>query len=469
MQIRKNTKAFKTILEIVATCQTRPDREKLIRLYITKAGHTVNDRINVEGIQGEAGFFYDMTFETVLSNLQSSNHQLIVSDDIPGIYFFHSTSNKIWDEAPFEFDEAILKEFSSLPELPVVRKKGKAEKYVIPTTPAPKSHTPAPAKKKAVAARASSTADKGPRQPDFKLRHEIHFTNLEKIIFRQAKLDKEAVLGYYDKIADHLLPYLKDRVLWTRRDADALKPSLSMTADALLPANEEDVPDWIRRSSSGDSKHKKEVLLCNSKEDLLWFVENGSVEFDHSLARVKTERSPDYLVIAIDSPDFEVAKAIEVALAAREIFDGLKLRSLVKTDGISGLHVYFPLETGSSYENSRLASEYICKLIRLKIPRLVSLNDTNEHTYGKVSLNYSINTADKGIVAPYSLVPGQLAAVATPLLWDEITEGLRFEEFNHESIFRRLKQVGDPFESIRKKNDADELVERLEANYSFLF
>src|SRR5687768_7756501 len=126
MLIRKNTKAFKTILEIVSVCQSRVDREKLIRLYITKAGHSVNERINVEAIQGDAALFYEMNYQSVLNNLQSPNHQLHVSDETPGIYFFHSTSNKVWDETPFEFDEEIKKEFSSLPELPVLRKKEKS-------------------------------------------------------------------------------------------------------------------------------------------------------------------------------------------------------------------------------------------------------------------------------------------------------------------------------------------------------
>ena len=133
MLIRKNTKAFKTILEIISACQSRADREKLIRLYITRAGHSINDRISVEGIQGDAALFYEMNYQSVLNNLQSSSHQLHISDEIPGIYFFHSSSNKVWDETPFEFDEAIKKEFSSLPELPVVRKKEKPEKFVFPT------------------------------------------------------------------------------------------------------------------------------------------------------------------------------------------------------------------------------------------------------------------------------------------------------------------------------------------------
>ena len=44
------------------------------------------------------------------------------------------------------------------------------------------------------------------------------------------------------------------------------------------------------------------------------------------------------------------------------------------------------------------------------------------------------------------------------------------EAFNHEAIFKRLKDEGDPFEALfQKKVDASALLERMEENYSFLF
>ena len=102
------------------------------------------------------------------------------------------------------------------------------------------------------------------------------------------------------------------------------------------------------------------------------------------------------------------------------------------------------------------------------MPELVSLAGADD-AYGKVSLDFSSNAPGKSIIAPYSLVPGQSAIIATPLLWEEVKEGLRPESFNNETIFKRLKQVGDPFESAGKKVNADALLERLENHYSFLF
>lgn len=464
MLIRKNTKAFKTILQIITSCQHKPDREKLVRLYITKAGDSIKERISVEGIQNGSDLFYEMSYQAVLNNLKSSAHQLHGSDDIPGIYFFHSTSNKVWDETPFEFGESIRKEFGSLPDLPVPRKKQKVEKFTLPTS-ASKQTAPKSNKKKAGIVKTPKTSEKGPRQPDYKLKYKVHFTDLDKLVFRQVQLNKQGVLNYYNNVAEYLLPYLKDRLVWIRKQSDGKREQMELAA--LFKENDEAVPEWVRKTSL--SKGKPPLLLCNDREHLLFYVEQACIEFDAGHSRIKSFDSPDYIVIAIDSPESDVTKALEVALAAKEIFDGLTLSSFVKTDGVSGLHVYIPLDSKSDFKTAGRMAEYLCKLIRLKIPGLVTITGADDFVYGRVTLDYSLNEQGKNAIAPYSLVPGTLPTVAAPLLWEEVKQGLRLEDFNHETVPTRLKRIGNPFEALfKKKTNADMLFHRLEENYKFL-
>lgn len=466
MLIRKNTKTFKTILEIVTACQSRSDREKLVRLYITRAGHTIEDRISIEGIQDDAQVFYEMNYQTVLTYLNSSNHQLHQRDDTPGIYFFRSTSNKVWDEAPFEFDEAVKKEFAALPDLPVVRKKGKAEKFVLPVSKTkPKSKGK---KEKAPTIKPAKVWDDEPRQPNYKLKHKIQFTDLDKVIFRQPKMSKNDVLDYYNKIADYILPYLKDRILSARLHSDRGDRNGDMTLEELFDEKSNARLDWIQMAASSKVKTQKQLPLCNDRDHLLFYTEMGYIEFDSGLSRMKSIDAPDFLVIAIDSRDPELTKVKEVALAAKEILTGLQLPSFIKTDGISALHVYLPLDSKGKFETAKNAAEYICKLIRLKVPAIMAMEGSDDD-YGKVYLNFSLNEKGKSLIAPYSLLPGQSAVIATPLRWQEIDDKLRPEDFNPEVILQRLKR-GDPFEDMfRKKVSANALLKRLEENYSFLF
>lgn len=478
MLIRKNTKAFKTILEIVTACQTRADREKLIRLYITRAGHTIQERISVEGIPGDAAVFYEMNYQAVLTYLQSSNHQLQVSDDIPGIYFFRSTSNKVWDEMPFEFDEAVKKEFASLPELPVVRKKEKVEKYVFPTVeskPAGKLRK-GDAKKKNEESKNKATEpsrplmviDREPKAPTYKTKHKIAFSDLETVIYRQPKTYKKEVLDYYNKVSEYILPFLKDRPQRVRFKSDRKGESDELST-ALLSDESGQAPDWVQSITISRNKTRKEVVLVNDRDHLLLSVEKGCLEFGPGNAKIKSIDTPDYLVIGVDGDESELNKTIEVALAARAIFSGLQLPSFVKTDGRSGLHIYIPLDSKSDFETTTNACEIICKLVRIKMPGLVVFNGIDEDVYGKVVLDYTLNEQGSGIIAPYSLVAGDSPTVATPLTWDEVEEGLRPEDFNSETTVKRLKKSGDVFETLfRKKVRAKDLLDRLEENYSFL-
>lgn len=493
MLLRKNTKAFKTILEIISACRDRPDREQLIRLYVTKAGDTIKDRISVEGIEGGAGVFYEMGYQAVMGNLKSSNHQLHQSDEIPGIYSFHSGSNKVWDETPFEFDEAIKKEFGSLPDLPVLRKKEKAEKYSFPAPkvkseakaekkdPEPKSEKKKqaelkPEKKTAVGKedgerkKSAKVVALWPKQPDYNLKQEIHFTGLERVVVRQAQLTKKDVLDYYNKIAEHLLPWLKDRPVAIRLHRDEHPGAANVNIESLRKNSPEEIPDWIQTATVGKGKTQEHLLLCNDTEHLLFYVQIGCLEFHAGSSRTKSVDSPDHLILGIESPDYELTKAVNVAIAVKEIFTGLQLPAFVKTDGVSGLHIYLPLDSKSDFEVCKNAAEYLCKMVRLKIPDLVAIKGLDNHAYGKVSLDYQMDEPGKAVAAPYSLVINQSANVATPLLWEEITEGLSAESFNHETIFKRLKDKGDPFKDLfKKKVNANELLQRMEENYSFLF
>jgi len=479
MIIRRNTKAYKTIAAIVAACETRADRHKLIRLYITKAGHTIQDRLPVEGIEGDTDVFYDLNFAAVLTHLHSTDHQLQQSDDEPGLYFFHSGSNKVWDENPFEFDEQVVKEFADLPELPVTRKREKPAKVaalpkrapVPPQKAGSKKHHADDSKTKAHPAGPSSKSKPAEkpvpveRQPRFKLAHPIRFTDIDKIVMREAKLTKEDVLDYYYKMADRILPYLKDRPQLVRLYNDRGMAKEYGDVRALQDEALVELPAWM---STGSAGQHGEVVLCQHKEDLLFLIEQGAVNFFAGHARIKSAAMPDYAVIGLSAAEDAFDKVVEVALAAYTILTGLKLPSGVKTDGVSGLHVYIPLDGKHPYDAAQHLVAGICKLICLKVRDAAALASGDEPTYGKVVIDDEINDAAKTIIAPYALVPDG-GIVATPLQWDEVTKGLRTDKFNYENIFKRLKDVGDPFEQLfKKKVNGMDVAKRLEEHYGFL-
>jgi bifunctional non-homologous end joining protein LigD len=482
MLIRKNTKAFKSILEIITACQTRADRETLVRLYITKAGHAVRDRISVEGIQSESNLFYEMNYQTVLNSLTSSHHQLHSSEEIPGIYFFRSVTNKTWDETPFEFDPAIENEFASLSELPLTRRKEKAQKVNLPT-PAVKSASPSGSRfnssvpkdekkrpqkdEKTVPSKNERIKAKKTISHNYKLQHEIEFTDLNKVFFRQANLSKKDILDYYYNVSGILLPYLKHRSLSVLQFGE-LKKAVALTAELIRYGDEEVLPKWVGPTPKSKSREQA-VLFCNELEQLMFYVENGCVQFNTSHSKTKSAEAPDYIVLAVESPDHEISKAVDVALVMNEILTVLTLPSFVKLADASTLHVYIPLDSKSDFPAARKSADYLCRLIRLKIPKRVAIKGDDNEEYGKVTLDASKNGEGKSVVAPYSIIAGHAPLISAPLLWEEV-EGLNPEEFTVDSLFKRHKKMGDPFETLFKtKANADSLLENLEKHYAFLF
>lgn len=470
MIIRRNTKAYKTIVEIVSACETRADRDKLIRVYITKAGHTIKDRLPVEGIEGETEVFYDLNYAAVLANLQSTGRQLHQSDDVPGIYFFHAGTNQTWDENPFEFDERVAKEFSTLPDLPLTRKREKPMKVETLSKSKPsttKASTKESPKKKeaAVKHKSAEKAEPAPRQPRYKLAHPLRFTDLDKLLIREPRLTKEDVLDYYYKIADNLLPYLKNRPQLVRLYNDRGIAKDYSSAQALQDEAHIELPSWIPTVAGN---HKHELLLCQDKEHLLFYIEHGAIDLYPAHAKAKSSESPDYAVIGLSAAEDMFDKVVEAALTAYVILTGLQLPSLVKTDGLSGLHLYIPLDAKSKFESAGTMAAYISKLIRLKIPNVVALASGDDPTYGKVVIDDQLNEEGKTVIAPYSLLP-ETATVAAPLLWEEVTQGLRPGQFTHENIFKRLKETGDLFEPLfKKKVNAKTVAGDLDKYYGFL-
>lgn len=56
----------------------------------------------------------------------------------------------------------------------------------------------------------------------------------------------------------------------------------------------------------------------------------------------------------------------------------------------------------------------------------------------------------KTIVAPYSPRGNNKGLIATPLLWEEVYEGLTPDLFTIPNIIKRLERMSDPFKNFRE-------------------
>src|SRR5690606_22841365 len=226
-----------------------------------------------------------------------------------------------------------------------------------------------------------------------------------------------------------------------------------------LVADKVELPDWIQTTGT----NKEQLLLCNDRDHLFFFLEVGVVAFAHRLAKVKSPDRPDYVVITLGD-DTEWPVLADAAHEAKSILDGLKLPSSIKWDGESHLHIYIPLDGKSDFETAHDAAKFICRLLKLKAPDLIILPST-ENGYNKIWVNYVLNDETTGVVAAYSLA-GNYPGVALPLSWDDITPDLKPGRFTVKEIVKLKKMPELKYPS--KKVDARALLEKLEDLYGFL-
>lgn len=103
----------------------------------------------------------------------------------------------------------------------------------------------------------------------------------------------------------------------------------------------------------------------------------------------------------------------------KDILQGLKINSYVKTSGKSGLHVYIPISNNYPYEQTKNFAEVMAKLMVSKFPKKVTTEWSTSKRKGKV-FDYNQNARGKTIASVFSLRPTPTATVSMPVSWKKL-------------------------------------------------
>jgi bifunctional non-homologous end joining protein LigD len=269
----------------------------------------------------------------------------------------------------------------------------------------------------------------------------VTFTNLDKVFWPQEGFTKGDVIAYYDRIAETILPYLRNRPMVLNRHPNGIKGKSFYQKNVdreRLPPFVETVS--IRARSTGKNVH---YIVCNNKATLLYLANLGCIEMHPWLARVGRLEHPDFLVVDVDPGRSRFEDVVVVARAVRDIVAASGDASLVKTSGRTGLHIYLPLRGRPEFARTRAIAKTIAKLVNRRLPRLTSLSAHPEERRHRIFLDYARNSFGQTIAAPYSLRAFPGATVSAPLDWDELTISVRPQRFTIRSMLRRIGTRGD--------------------------
>ena len=104
----------------------------------------------------------------------------------------------------------------------------------------------------------------------------------------------------------------------------------------------------------------------------------------------------------------------------RELLGRLGLEAWPKTSGSKGMQVYVPLNTPTSYDQTKPFAHAVAQLLERREPEARRLGDGQGQRGGRVFVDWSQNTRHKTTVNVYSLRARERPTVSTPLRWEEV-------------------------------------------------
>ena len=276
----------------------------------------------------------------------------------------------------------------------------------------------------------------------------VKVNNLDKILWSDEHISKAALMAYYGSMAGYILPYLKDRPL------SLYIKHISPTAPGLYIKDMEGrKPDYAEVFIT-PRKHKKkgkrdiiEYLVCNNAATLLYIINLGAIDLNPWSSRTASSEYPDYITIDLDPSDEDFSKAIQTALAAKELFDEHKLQSFVKTSGKTGLHILIPCSE-FNFPEARTIGSLICDEIQRRLPSMTTRERSVDKRGNLLYVDDSQNDFADTIASAYSVRPYRIPAVSTPLDWKEIKTSLDPAAFTIHTLKKRLEKIGDLFKPL---------------------
>ena len=279
----------------------------------------------------------------------------------------------------------------------------------------------------------------------------LKIRNLDRVVFPRTGTTKGELLDYYIRVADVMLPHLRDRLLHMHRYPEGVEgPRFWQKA---CPEHR---PDWMPVAPVWSRDKDAYILYCvvNELPALLWAVNLGSIELHTSLHLRDDLHRPTAMAFDLDPGEsVGVLECGEVALRLRALCAEMGKQALLKTSGSKGLQVYVPMPEPVTYADTKPASKAIAELLERERQDAVVSRMAKSVRAGKVLVDWSQNTEHKSMVCAYSVRAKERPTVSTPITWPELEAALDAGDpgrivFEMGDVLERVEKHGDLFEPL---------------------
>ncbi len=281
----------------------------------------------------------------------------------------------------------------------------------------------------------------------------LKLTNLDKVLYPAAGFTKGQVIDFAVRVAPVLLPHLTGRALTMKRYPEGVDHEYFFEKNA--PKFR---PDWVKTTPVWSESNHRTVnyILANDLPTLVWIANLASIELHPSLSLATDITTPTMIVFDLDpGPPANIVQCAQVGLWVRDIFEHFDLQSFAKTSGSKGLQIYVPLNTKTSYQQTKSFAHAIARLLEQEHPDLVVSDMKKAVRTNKVFVDWSQNDEHKTTISVYSLRAREHPTVSTPVTWEEVEQALKKKDVSHlvfeaKDVLARVEKMGDLFEPVQK-------------------
>jgi len=270
---------------------------------------------------------------------------------------------------------------------------------------------------------------------------EVQLTNLHKPFWPKLGLTKGDLLQYYADVADVLLPHVHDRAMVMKRYPNGATGDFFFMKRAPSPK-----PEWIETCSiEHSSGNVIDFPIVQDLPSLLWLINLGCIDLNQWYARCDDVDRPDYMHFDLDPGEgASFKKVLQVALALRDILEGLNMPCLAKTSGGKGIHVYVPIVRGPIQKQVWTVAKGISRVLEQNNPKLITtIYTVANRPRSHVLVDYNQNAWGRTLASIYSVRPTDRATVSTPVKWEEVERGIKIEDFRMDNVRPRIDKLGD--------------------------
>jgi bifunctional non-homologous end joining protein LigD len=273
----------------------------------------------------------------------------------------------------------------------------------------------------------------------------VEITHPDKLLFPDDGLTKADIAGYYEAVAEWMLPHIKNRPISMLRFPDGVG------GHGFFHKNVPDYfPDWVKRVTVDKRGGTLvQAVVCDA-DTLVYLVGQNMITPHVWLSRADRIRQPDRLVFDLDpAPGADFAAVRRAARRTGELLRELGLEPFAQVTGSKGIHVWTPLRRRATFEDVRPFARAVAELLAARHPDELTLEFRKSERGGRILIDVMRNAYAQTSVPPYAVRPLPGAPVATPISWDELSDSkLRADRWTVTNVRKRLRAKGDPWADI---------------------